>query len=295
MGEAATHVAAIVLSETGQESTAFRSQPDQPLEGYGLASGNDQVCTLTLFLRGARSPAFYHGWAIGDGDPLYLGAFHLGSGGEGSLAGNLSTQGLEQTTGFLVTAGGVLLAGPLVWMVKGIAPPVEPEPTDQQAEPPDEPQEETEAASPQAGSMPEEPAVHPFKLYPQPATPVMARANLAPAHPKAPRSGGVAVLDPDSGTITMALRGLPSPARLGADPATGRSFNAYRAWLRNRQTRSRYPVGLLERTWGDNFHLKVAEGLKLADYDLIIVTAGDRTAAAPNPQAPAVLTGAMPS
>ncbi len=340
-----SQIAAVVLSESGPEAPAFRNESDRPLEGYGMVSGQGPTCKVTLFLKNARSPAVYHGWALGTGDPTYLGPFHMGSGGEGSLSVEMACPALESTSAFLVSVGGVVLSGPLVWLVRGAAqsgsesesepasqsepepelepstesgsetepefepesgesgtesepepePENEPEPDaetdyEAEAEAPSEPEPEPEP-EPEAGPPTQAPAVTGFKLRHDPVSPALAKVPLASAHPQATRGGGIAVVDSSRGALTLSLRGLPSPSRLGADPSTGRAFNAYRAWLQNRHTRNRHPVGLCQRTWGDNFSLQVESGLPLGDFDLIIITADDRSAAAPNPQSPAVLTG----
>lgn len=114
--------------------------------------------------------------------------------------------------------------------------------------------------------------------------------TLEQRHPMAPRAGGTATINLKQGSLSLALRGLPSPTALGRDRSTDRPFNVYRVWLVNRQTHQRVPVGFCERAWGDNFRFR-AEGLPLNRHDTVLVTVEDRTAPGPNYGSPQVLMG----
>jgi hypothetical protein len=116
-------------------------------------------------------------------------------------------------------------------------------------------------------------------------------APLAGRHPMAPRAAGHAVLHKHPGSLTITVRGLPTPPSLGRDPTTDRPFTAYRVWLMQQRTGSKLPLGHCVRVWGDNFRFESEGGLPLGRYDTIVITADDRTAPSPNPGAPQVLAG----
>ncbi|HYG58241.1 MAG TPA: hypothetical protein VD902_09300, partial [Symbiobacteriaceae bacterium] len=202
-------------------------------------------------------------------------------------------------------ASACTLEGPLVWLEPGSAVDAEakagvaPEAVavaglaaelelELELEPDRDPESEPQAGpGPEAGAEPgagpgpvlspepdEGPAEVGFKLYPEPATPVAVASppatltvTMAGRHPMAPRAGGSAQLDLKDGRVSLALRSLPSPAALGRDPATGRPYNAYRAWLVGQRSGTRHDLGLISRVWGDNFRLQSATGLPLQRFD----------------------------
>jgi len=123
------------------------------------------------------------------------------------------------------------------------------------------------------------------------ANPLEIQVSLVQRHPMTPRASGLATLNLRRGSLTLSLRGLPSPMALGRDRTTGRPFNAYRVWLVNQRSQVRTPVGYCERAWGENFRFQ-ADGLPLNRNDTILITVEDRSAAAPATHAaPHVLIG----
>lgn len=120
--------------------------------------------------------------------------------------------------------------------------------------------------------------------------PLVLNVQLVERHPMAPRAAGSAVLNVRQGSVSLSLRGLPSPTALGRDRSTGRPFNVYRVWLVNQQSGVRSPIGFCERAWGENFRFQ-AEGVALNRHDTILVTVEDRTATDGNHAAPQVLIG----
>ncbi|MGE5675669.1 MAG: hypothetical protein ACM3XM_17605 [Mycobacterium leprae] len=135
-----------------------------------------------------------------------------------------------------------------------------------------------------------------FRLYPEPATPVTRLTQpisvpLTSRHPMAPRATGSAQLHPVDNSLTITLRGLPSPASLGRERSTDRPFNAYRVWLIQHRSGSRLPLGHCTRVWGDNFKFESTEPLPLNRYDGILIAVDDRSQNTPNPNSPQVLLG----
>lgn len=124
---------------------------------------------------------------------------------------------------------------------------------------------------------------------PRHANPLAVQVQLVQRHPMAPRAAGTATLNLRQGTLTLALRGLPSPTALGRDRSTGRPLNVYRVWLINQDTQVRTPVGYCQRAFGENFRFS-ADGLPLNRNHAILVTAEDRTATDAQ-TAPQVLIG----
>lgn len=137
-----------------------------------------------------------------------------------------------------------------------------------------------------------------FKLYPEPAVPVLGQGELPDSlsvpltgrHPLAPRAGGTAAVQLNDGGLTLTVRGLPTPAALGKEQSTGRPYNTYRVWLHSRRSGTHTPVGMLTRIWGENFRFQSAEPLPLSRHDTILITADDRAAVTPNQNAPQILT-----
>lgn len=169
-----------------------------------------------------------------------------------------------------------------------------------------EPAPEDVAGEPPAEAPPGEPAEVGFKLYPEPAVPVASApaspaptgasptrtVTLASRHPMTPRAGGSATLHQRDGRLVVHVRGLPSPAAIGRDAATGRPYNAYHIWLLHQRTGSRVSVGQLARVWGENYRLESDPGLPLARYDALLITAEDRNGDSPT-AAPQVMGGSL--
>lgn len=133
----------------------------------------------------------------------------------------------------------------------------------------------------------------PVQAQPAPSrvNPLTVQVQLVQRHPMTPRASGSATLNLRRGSMTINLRGLPSPMALGRDRTTGRPFNAYRVWLVNQRNQIRTPVGYCERAWGENFRFQ-ADGLPLNRNDTILVTVEDRSAATSTGHAsPQVLIG----
>lgn len=315
-GADARRLAVASLTEAGDATIALWRRDGRPLQGYVLVTGEGSDCRVTVYLQ------------QGEGNPT------------------------------------AVLAGDMVWLQTPAEGAAEPHGASG-AEPPresgvGEPGTAGRAAKPEAAPPEEEPAEIGFKLYPEPATPVMAipahkievivtpvdegagagpgpvaeaepsqggvttdapapssatadadadagagadadadpDANPAPAstsadgaiallsrHPLAPRARGSARISSAQGNLTIAVRGLPSPSRLGP------TYNAYRAWLLNQRAGTRESLGLLTRAWGDNYHLETAGDLPLSHFDAIIVTAEDRRATIAHQNPPQVLFG----
>lgn len=138
-----------------------------------------------------------------------------------------------------------------------------------------------------------EPQQEPQPEPPRGILPSTRSIPLQSRHPMAPRAVGTAVLDLEEGRITGTLRGLPSPVALGRVSGTGRPFTGYRVWLVNQRSGSRLPLGLLTKVWGENYRLEVGPGVSFTRYDLLLITADDRTAASPDPHWPQVLAGPL--
>jgi len=135
--------------------------------------------------------------------------------------------------------------------------------------------------------------VPPTQAPPAPSrvNPLNVQVQLVQRHPMTPRASGSATLNLRRGSMTIHLRGLPSPMALGRDRTSGRPFNAYRVWLVNQRNQVRTPVGYCERAWGENFRFQ-ADGLPLNRNDTILVTVEDRSSATSTGHAaPQVLIG----
>lgn len=146
-------------------------------------------------------------------------------------------------------------------------------------------------------SVPAGASAAPAQAQPAPSrvNPLTVQVQLVQRHPMTPRASGSATLNLRRGSMTISLRGLPSPMALGRDRTSGRPFNAYRVWLVNQRNQVRTPVGYCERAWGENFRFQ-AEGLPLNRNDAILVTAEDRSSATTTGHAaPQVLIGSYES
>ncbi len=167
----------------------------------------------------------------------------------------------------------------------------------EQADPPETPQPEAQAETDPKPRHPPADREMPWDLPPEspgPSTGPAARTRkvqLESRHPLAARAAGLAQVDLDSGTLTLTLRALPNPIALGREPRTNRPYNAYRAWLLSHRGAQPFPAGICTRVWGENYRFESEKRLPLARYDTILITAEDRTAPSPNPQAPPVLRG----
>lgn len=177
---------------------------------------------------------------------------------------------------------------------------------DPDPDPEPEPEREPEPAKPpcpHAEDEPgfDEPAVHPFKLVPEPARLVSvspdseAKVPLKSMHPMAPRAGGSAQFTSPDGGLQVTLWGLPTPALLGKEKSTNRPYNAYRVWLQNPRTGQRTPLGLAARTWGENYRFQTDGPLPDSGSGTLLVTPHDRGAESPDPGAPQVVAGDLRS
>lgn len=300
---AARRLAVATLTEAGDAAAFFRGPGGRPLQGYVLITGEGDDCRITVYLEqglGAHT-------AVLAGEVVWLQTQALapavqaaGATGAGATGTGATGIGARATgTGAGATgAGATGIGAPEPW--SGLL---------------------ADAGSPAVGSPEEadteEPAEVGFKLYPEPATPVSAihphkievlvtpveqpaAAPVAAAgeplavamtsrHPMAPRAGGTARVDFAGGRLSLAVRGLPSPALLG------RTYNSYRAWLLNQRAGTRHALGLLTRAWGENYRLESESDLPLSRFDAVLITAEDRSAGAPGAAAPQVLLGAYES
>jgi hypothetical protein len=280
----AVRLAVARLTEAGAQAAALRPVADRPLQGYCLLSGDEEEnCRITVYLEnGQAHTAFLEGTLVWLPQEPGVLTIPVVPGAEPVLLPDPVAERAEPQAGTaeVEATTAALLA----------AEPAQPGPTGPESELP----EDAEVAG--QAEPGEQPDVVGFKLYPEPAIPVGAAAPgltvpLAGRHPLAPRAAGTAMLSLKEGTLTLHLRGLPTPAALGRAETTGRPLNAYRAWLVSQRTGLRQDLGLCARVWGENFRLEAEPGLELGRYDQVLVTAEDRGAPAPSETAPQVLLG----
>lgn len=103
---------------------------------------------------------------------------------------------------------------------------------------------------------------------------------------------GAAVFDFRINSLLLTLRGLPNPATFGSEEVTGRTYNAYEAWLRNSGTKETVSLGLCRRIWHDTYRLQKKGDVNLSRFDTIMVTAEDRSGPT-TPSGPILLSGAF--
>lgn len=123
-------------------------------------------------------------------------------------------------------------------------------------------------------------------VTPEPVSPREVTLRPVPYLPCQP--AGKAQVNPEKGSLSLTLRGLPTPARFGTAAATGRPYAHYHAWLLKGRGRSPCPVGPCRHGWGGNYGLEVPAGLPLREYDHLVITAGDSA------DGPSLLTGDLP-
>lgn len=131
----AVRLAVARLTEIGQAAARFRQDPDRPLEGYCLVTGDERHCRVTIFVENGRTLSdrrpggafYYEGWIVGSSGPVSVGAFNTGAtgGGSGTCTRAADELGLTSPAVVRVTvepfggspAGAVpVLEGPLIWL-----------------------------------------------------------------------------------------------------------------------------------------------------------------------------------
>jgi len=282
----AGRVGVAALREASPDAFRLRADWCVPACGHALVA-RDRVL-IHLEHVGLTFPEPLYGWvttgetAIGVGRLLPAGAGWV-------LEGDLPVAP-DGLAGIWVTAGEVvpqdpapLLEGALIWLeLAGSG--------QGQAEPDEEPEPCVVALSvAEPAAVEQEPEPEQVEVEPEPELAAEAGAGAEPpaaarprvvtlssAHPGAPRAAGNAALDLAHGGLTLIARGLPAPAALGQDPATGRPYDAYRVWLVGAGGRQRLPAGLCSRVWGDHFRCQIDFGLPLAACDTVVVAPADR-------------------
>lgn len=120
--------------------------------------------------------------------------------------------------------------------------------------------------------------------------PVATRQLELISDKKCKSATGTAVLDFRINSLLLTLRGLPNPASFGSEEVTGRTYNAYEAWLRNSRTKETASLGLCRKIWHDTFRLQKKGDVVLSRFDTILVTAEDRSGPSA-PSGPVLLSG----
>jgi hypothetical protein len=293
------------LMEAGAQAAAWRPVAAQPLQGYCLLTGDEESCRITVYLENGQTHT-----ALLEGALVWLPQ-------EPGVLTIPVVPGAEPVRLPDPIPSPVAFAEPWSHLLSGAGEPVATMLSAQSDEDadvvsgaestPDESDENIPEDVEVVGEAEPEPKpdVVGFKLYPEPAIPVEATVPAAPEtpvaaaaltvpldgrHPLAPRAGGSANIQVD-GRVILHARGLPTPAALGRDEATGRPLNAYRAWLLSQRTGLRHDLGLLARVWGENFRLHSDGGLPLERFDSVLVTAEDRSGEQGGQTAPHVLLG----
>lgn len=307
----------LAVARLDELTPALRQRPDAPMRGFCLVSLNRQHCRVSIYVENGTGlggeaggeTRHYEGWLVGPAGVVSLGVFDLGPDGQGCATQVIDASAVqagraEKVRVTVETHGeeahfAAVLEGRLIWLETEAAEvrsePAGAEPAEGAAEEAREPAAVAARAAP-AEAPPAEAVTGAGEAAPTPSQaprqtrPSELTITLEQRHPMAPRAGGTATINLKQGSLSLALRGLPSPTALGRDRTTDRPYNVYRVWLLNRQTHQRVPVGFCERAWGDNFRFR-AEGLPLNRHDTILVTVEDRTAPGPNYGAPHVLVG----
>lgn len=295
----ARQLAVASLTEAGDAATALWRRDGRPLQGYVLVTGEGADCRVTVYLQQGEGSHT----AVLAGDMVWFQSPAVGAAES------------HEAPGAGDPAPGTKAAGPQDGPAQAPEPGPVPEPGTVTEE--DERAEVgfklyPEPATPVAAFPPHKievivtpveegagngPPPAPTEAPPPPAGGAGAPDEPAPAsadtpipllsrHPQAPRAGGTVRIDPHQGRLTIAVRGLPSPAHL--NPA----YNAYRAWLLSQRAGTREPIGYLTRAWGENYRLEAAADLPFSRFDAIIITAEDRRATIENQNPPQVLFGA---
>ncbi|HYF95476.1 MAG TPA: hypothetical protein VD969_24965 [Symbiobacteriaceae bacterium] len=277
-------LAVATLSEVGDAAALFRGPGGRPLQGYVLVTGEGADCRITVYLNQGEG----NHTAVLAGDMVWFQAqsqpqarpaeaplpVASAAAGAGEPWAGLQPDSEPPPEEALPAEPGFKLYAEPATPVSAIVP----HKIEVVVTPLEEAPSEAPAAEPAA-----EPAIVPPAEPAAEAEPVSI--TLSSRHPLAPRAGGTARLDRSQSSLTLTVRGLPSPAVMG------RPYNAYRAWLLNQRAGTRQPLGLLTRVWGENFKLESEGGLPLSRFDAVLITAEDRLAGAPIASAPQVLVG----
>ncbi|HWI66173.1 MAG TPA: hypothetical protein VNT75_30445 [Symbiobacteriaceae bacterium] len=265
-------LAVATLSEAGDEAAAFRGPEGRPLQGYVLMTGEGPDCQVTVYIE--RGPGQHT--AVLAGEMVWFQSQQETAPPTGPVAQAAEPQPPADPAEEPAEVGFKLYPEPAV-PVSAIVP----HKIEVTVTPVPEPLPEPAAAVAPEPAPPEAPPQQ-AEAEAEAERPVV---TLASRHPLAPRAGGTARIDAETGRLTLTVRGLPSPALLN------RSANAYRAWLLSQRSGTRHDLGLLTRLWGENFRLESEPLQPLDRFDAIVVTAEDRAARGAVATAPQVLLG----